>query len=339
MEIKKYDQFKDEPVNEELIGELIKAAKGALKNFLTNISTPFKSLKDDFKKGLKTEQAKTRFIQNLDTTLKNATTAIQKAKDEAEINSMTDAFFKQIAEQEAEFDKDIKTIKEGAEQTPGGGQVKNAMIAGKVMLGMVKDQFQKMKVEFDKRYAAAKDLNAKKQVAIQRLKDAIETTKKKLNDPKALETAIQAYKTENKIEGGSTTGLSADIIKTYGAAKQEDLVGKEVRYKTKKYDSNKKPEEQPENIGKLKVLRVDPDGLFFDGEKEDFKKPFDQVLPATEAGTNVKKAKEVLGRIENDEEKMGKVAKFAEFVEKDENKAKVDEIEKIIGGGTQTPTA
>lgn len=338
MQIRKYESFIEEPVNEELIGEIIKAAKGALKGFLTNITTPFKNLKDDFKKGLKTEQAKTRFIQGLDTILKNATDGIQKAKDEAEINSMTDAFFKQIAEQEADFDKEIKSIKEGAEQTPGtGGQAKNAMIAGKVMMGMVRDQFQKMKVEFDKRYASAKDLAAKKQVAIQRLRDTIETTKKKLNDPKTLETAIRTYKNENKIEGGSA-GISADILKTYNSTKSEELVGKEVRYKTKKYDPNKKPEEQPENIGKLKVLRVEPDGIFFDGEKEDFKKPFDQILPATESGANAKKAQEVLTRIKNNDDKMGKVAKFAEFVEKDENKDKVAEIEKIIGGVT-TPTA
>jgi hypothetical protein len=71
-------------------------------------------------------------------------------------------------------------------------------------------------------------------------------------------------------------------LKSYGVEKKEDLVGKEVRYKTKAYDANKKPEEQPENIGKLKVLKVTPDGLFFDGEKEDFEKKMADVLPGAE---------------------------------------------------------
>jgi hypothetical protein len=89
--IRKYESFKEDrtdSVNEELIGELIKAAKGAFKNFLTGIAAPFKSLKDDFKKGYKLEQTKTKFVQTLDVLLKTATDNIQKAKDENEITSM-----------------------------------------------------------------------------------------------------------------------------------------------------------------------------------------------------------------------------------------------------------
>ena len=56
------------------------------------------------------------------------------------------------------------------------------------------------------------------------------------------------------------------------------------------------------------------------------------------AGENAKKAADALGKIKADEEKMGKVATYAEFIQNDANKDKIGEIEKIIGGG-ETPAA
>ena len=345
--IRKYESFKQnqtEPLNEELIGELIKAAKGALKNFLTGIAAPFKSLKDDFKKGYKIEQTKTKFVQTLDILLKTATDQIQKAKDENEINSMFDGFIKQIAEKEVEFEKESKSIKEsvineGVGDTPepgemSGNKVQNSMIAGKVMFGIVRDEYQKLKMEFDKRYAAAKDLASKKQVVIQNLKKLIDESKKRISDTKNITQGVDKFKQENKIVG--TKGLSPEILKSYGSTKAEDLVGKEVRYKTKTYDPSKKPEDQKENIGTLKVLKTTTNGLFFDGKEADFEKKFDEILPVTTGGQNEEKVKTVLTRLKGNEDKMGKVATYAEFVEKDENKDKVAEIDKIIG--TQ-PTA
>ena len=59
---------------------------------------------------------------------------------------------------------------------------------------------------------------------------------------------------------------------------------------------------------------------------------------AAPAGENAKKAQEALGKIKADEEKMGKVASFAEFIQNDANKDKVAEIEKILTGG-EAPAA
>jgi hypothetical protein len=112
--------------------------------------------------------------------------------------------------------------------------------------------------------------------------------------------------------------------------KAEDLVGKEVRYKTKEFDKNKKPEEQPDKIGKLKVLSVEKDGLKLDGKEADFVKKMEEILPAESAGENAKKAAETLGKIKGDEEKMAKVAKFADFIQDDKNKDKLTEIEKMM---------
>ena len=281
--VKTYESFKvnkkEEELNEEFLGDIFKAAKGALKNFLGGLMTPFKSLKDDFKKGLKFEQVKTKFVGAIDSILKVSTDNINKAKDEGEINQMIDAFRKQIDEKMAEFDKEIKTVKESKIFE---GAVQDSLIGGRVLFGMFKDEMTRLKGDFDKKFAAAKDLNSKKQARIAEIKAIVDGFKKKINDEKLVKAATDKYKTENKIESGGPTGDESTLLKSYGVEKKEDLVGKEVRYKTKAYDANKKPEEQSENIGKLKVLKVTPDGLFFDGEKEDFEKKMADVLPGAE---------------------------------------------------------
>jgi hypothetical protein len=306
--IRTYESFKvnknEEQLNEELLGDVFKAAKGALKNFLGGLLAPFKSLKDDFKKGLKFEEIKTKMNGALDTMLKNATANINKAKDEAEIVQMIDAFMKEIDEKMLEFDKEIKAVKESKIYE---GKVQDALIGGRVLFGMLKDEYNRVKEDFDKKYAAAKDLNAKKQMAVARIKAVVDGFKKKVGDEKLVKAATDKYKTDNKIEA-TPAGENPDLLKSYGVEKKEDLVGKEVRYKTKAYDPNKKPEEQPDNIGKLKVLKVTPDGLYFDGEKEDFEKKMTDILPGEVKTENPEETvKSELGKIKTDPNKMKKV--------------------------------
>lgn len=307
--VRKYESFKvkknEEKLNEELLGDVFKAAKGALKNFLGGILAPFKSLKDDFKKGLKFEEIKTKMNVALDTMLKNATDNINKAKDEVEIVQMIDAFMKEIDEKMLEFDKEIKSIRESKIYE---GKVQDALIGGRVLFGILKDEYNRVKEDFDKKYAAARDLSAKKQMAVARIKAIVDGFKKKVGDEKLIKAATDKYKTDNKIES-VTSGEDPDILKSYGVEKKEDLVGKYVRYKTKAYDQNKKPEEQTENIGKLKVLKVTTDGLFFDGEKEDFEKKMADILPGEVKTENPEESiKAALGKIKSDTEKMKKIS-------------------------------
>jgi hypothetical protein len=306
--VKTYESFKSrnkESVNEEFIGDIFKAAKGALKNFLGGLMAPFKSLKDDFKKGMKFEQVKTKFVGAIDSILKVSTDNINKAKDEGEINQMVDAFRKQIDEKMAEFDKEIKTVKESKIYE---GAVQDALIGGRVLFGMFKDEMTRLKEDYDKKFTAAKDLNTKKQARIAEIKAIVDGFKKKINDEKLVKAATDKYKTENKIESGGPTGDESTLLKSYGVEKKEDLIGKEVRYKTKAYDANKKPEEQPDNIGKLKVLKVTPEGLFFDGEKEDFEKKMADILPGEVKTENPEETvKTELGKIKTNAEKMKKV--------------------------------
>lgn len=338
----KYDSFKksqnSEEVNEELLGSLFKAATGAFKNFITGISAPFKNLTADFKRGMKLEEAKKKMSTAIETMLKSATDNINKAKDENEINQMKDAFMKSLDEKMAEFDKEIKTIKES--NLINEGAVQDTMIGGRVLFGILKDELAKIKTTFDQKFAAAKDLAGKKTAAIAGLKTAVENFKKKIADENILKQATDKYKTDNKIQS-TNPGDSGDLLKTYGVDKKEDLVGKEVRYKTKKFDPNKKAEEQPDNIGKLKVLKVTEDGLIFDGEKEDFEKKMDQVLPAEEqkGGNEEEELKTTLGELKGKPE-MSKVLDVAKILKDPQaNAAKIAELDKVISGGEKKEEA
>lgn len=325
--IKMYEDFKSEPESEPIqegIFDMIKSATGAFKNFLGGISAPFKNLANDFKKGMKLSEVRNKISAALDQSLKSATDNINKAKDENEINQMKDAFRKEVDELMAGFDKGIKEIKES--RLINEGAAKDALIGGRVMFGMLKDTMAKLKKDFDVKYAQAKDLASKKTVAIDEIKAVVTDFKKKIQDETQLKQATEKYKEENKIEGGSGSG--DDLIKSYGVEKKEDLVGKEVRYKTKKYDNNKKPEEQKDSIGKLKILKITNDGPMFDGEKEDFVKKWDELLP-----NDVEKEVDLGKKISDvkDPEVKKKISKFVDWVNKTENKDKMVEIEKVIG--------
>ncbi len=199
--IKNYNSFvkhsKSELVKEELLGDLFNAAKGAFKNFLSGIMAPFKNIKNDFKKGLKIEEVKSKMTTALDATLSNAVKNMNASKDENELNQMKDAFLKEIDEKIAEFDKEISSVKESKIFE---GAIQDSLIGGRVLLGIVKDQFQKMKIDFDKKFAAAKDLAAKKQVATQQIKNVVDEFKKRIADTKTIEDLTKKYKEEKGIK-------------------------------------------------------------------------------------------------------------------------------------------
>ena len=205
--IKNYEDFK---VNEEFLGSLLNMAKGAFKSFLNILSAPFKSLKDDLKKSLPREELKRKVSAMLDTLLKGTTDSINKAEDESAINSIIDQFRKEFDEKCIEIDKEIKMVKES--NSINEGALQDSMIAGRVLLGVVRNKAAELKMEFDKKYAAAKDLSAKKGARISEIKAIVDDFKKKVTDDKYIDELINKYKEENKI----ITVLENNLILNWG---------------------------------------------------------------------------------------------------------------------------
>ena len=354
--LKNYENYQT-PVNEEFIGKMLAAATGAFKNFLTNISAPFKSLKDDFKKGMKMEDAKKKMTTTVDTILKSATDNINKAEDENAINQIKDAFRKELDDKIAEFDKEIKTIKESKLITEG--VIKDTMVGARVMMGMLKDTALKFKADFDKKFAAAKDLAAKKAVAADELKQIAAEFKKQIADANAFKKAEDKYVADNKIEGvgggGETIVLDWGDVEVELAAVAGEVAKKHPGYfQITKSGSKKLVVKEGETLlvkisGEVKkgdkvkmtdILRNDkPDPM-----KEYETGALERIVVA---GKEVPSHKFGEAKAEGQEDlvkKLGelktkkpddikKVASFVDFISKDENKDKVAEIDKILGEG------
>lgn len=206
--IKNYQDFKNNNVNEEFLWSLLSAAKGAFKSFLGGLSNAFKSLTDDFKKELPREELKKKITGILDTLLKSTTDSINKAEDESTLNQIMDQFRKEFDERCIQIDKEIKTVKESKLNE----SLQDSMIQGRVLLGMVRNKMAELKMEFDKKYAAAKDLAGKKASRISEIKMVVDDFKKKVTDDKYIDDLVNKYKEENKI----VTVLKNNLILNWG---------------------------------------------------------------------------------------------------------------------------
>lgn len=355
--INNYQRFRDEQINEEFLGALLAAAKGAFKNFLTGIAAPFKSIKDDFKKGLKREELKAKVTGMLDTLLKTTTDNINKAEDEGILNQIIDQFTKEFDEKCIEIDKEIQAVKESNGFLILEGAVKDSMIAGRVMLGMVKQKAAELKMEFDKKVAAAKDLAGKKAARVAEIKAIVDDFKKKITDDKYLDEQIAKYKTDNKIEGGEAQG--GNIILDWGDVEievrklEDDLSNKHPGYLQVIKSGSKKlvVADGQEVLAKLPIEikkgdKVKLTEIIRNGQPDPMKEyetgsierivnekgeevdnyKFEEVKAEGQEDL-VKKLGELKAKKPDD---ISKVSKYVDFISNDANKSKMEEIDKII---------
>ena len=128
------------------------------------------------------------------------------------------------------------------------------------------------------------------------------------------------------------------------------VVGDTVIYKREKFvqadwdkltdDDKKKPNEgkvkeitDKEEIGMKKISKIEGDKISFEGAE--FTKTAGDILMKVEAGAEgdeSKKTAETLSKIKGDPEKMKQVNTYAEFIQKPENKDKIEQVNKILSG-------
>lgn len=294
-----YKSYKSEKVNEELLSDVFKSAKGAFKNFLNGLMIPFKNLKDDFKKGLKIEEVRTKMNAALDNMLKNSAANIQQCKDESELNQISDAFLREIDEKITEFDKEIKTVKESMINESVG---QDALITGRVLFSFIKDEYNKSKQTYDKKFADAKNLETKKNITFQRLKSIVDFYKKRISDENIITQSIEKYKQENKISSADN-----NILKSYGVKKTEELVGKEVSYKKDEFNPADNEEKQAEMTanGEVKSVIKNQITIFNKNINQEITKDIKDLLPHKDSSVN--DIKDQLGKIKDDTSKMKKI--------------------------------
>jgi hypothetical protein len=324
--LKKYESF-IEPVNEEFLGALYNAAKGALKSFLGKISEPFKSAKEEFKKGMAREEVKKSMITKMDSLLKLGSTEMNKAEDEAALTAMRDAFRKDIDAQIAEFDKEIKTVKESVNINEG--KVQDALIGARVAFGMIKKKAGELKLEFDKKYAAAVDLAAKKKVAIEEIVAVVNDFKKTVMNDEIFKKAEAEYKTVNKIVTTSEYKVGDELI----YLRKGQL---KTAWDALTDEQKKAIEEKPASdiVYVDKVEKIEGDKFSFtDSEDRTFVKTSAEIIGKSET-TGVDPSTDLtkkLGELKaKNPDEIKKVSSFVDFINKPENADKYAEIQKII---------
>lgn len=294
-----YNQFKNSNLNEGWVGDALKSASGAFKNFLTNIGAPFKNLVNDFKKGMKIEDVKNKISQTMDISLKSATDSINKAKDEQEINNIKDSFTKEIDTKIAEFGAEISKIKE-SKIYEGVGQ--DALIGANVIFGMFKDAYQKRKIEFDKAFAAAKDTGTSDGVTFDWGDVEIEFGKLKVNGKES-----EFYKIS---KSNSKKILVGDLFKASGKATKGQI---SIFTDITRDDKVIQPEYKTGNLEKILVAGKEVNEYTFGGGSSE--------------SDEAKQLQDSLGKIKSDKDKMGKVLNFVKNIE-DSNK--MDQVSKIL---------
>lgn len=343
MQVVKFSEYKK--VNEEFIGALIKGALGKLFNLF---NSAFKDLSDDFKKLFNEDDPSTIkdiVLKNFDQAIDGAQKEITNLKSDGDVLGIMDNMVTSLVGLGNGLAKDVETAF-GKEKAKPIETVAKAILMGSKeadFVGIVgaidpnsgllkKDiNFKFSKKNFVTEVNKGKDLNGKKAIANKFFDDLQKSIKVEV------EKAVTDDEVKNlfsKLGGGGT-----DL---------ELKVGDTVIYllkdkKKEEYDPKKKPEEQNTVVGVKKIEKIEGDKITFldkDGKPTIIKTKVEIMgkSEATPAGENAKKAQDALGKIKADEEKMGKVASFAEFIQNDANKDKIAEIEKILTGG-QAPAA
>jgi len=337
--IKKYESFKEgEKTNEEFLGALYNAAKGALKNFLGNIAAPFKTLKDDFKKGMDKEKVKQTMIAKMDALLKAATDGINKAEDEEALTNMRLDFGKQIDDQIADFDKEVKVVKES--NSINEGKIQDALIDARVAFGMVKKKAAEIKADFDKKYAAALDLAAKKAVAISEIKTIVDDFKKTVMNNEIFKKAEEEYRKANQIANAPATDYKVGEELIYLRKGQQKATWDALTDEQKKAPTT---DETAKNIVNVKkVDKIEGDKFTFTGKdgKQIVKTTAEIVgkteVPVEEGEVDEEKLKADLGELKTDKEQMKRVAKFVDFIKTKADK--LPEVDKLLGGEGEAAT-
>ena len=337
MRVKRYSEI--EPVNEEILGKIV--------NFFKNMWN--KSIEELEKLGNDPNDVKDYILKNTLNTKDDTNVFSQLLTDFGKLPGANDqACLDLVANM---LDKETGSL---------GKQGIGVLFSDKRLQGEDMKARRRM-MEFTINSARDKVINDLKfQVdPKKRNPDNLDDTNHLPDLKKALKGAADDAKKKEATLNFINTKLIPTLINNVKAVREEDIkktlekegielpadfeVKDVVKYKTKKYDPNKDEDDQPEGgIAQGEVRKIDGNNVTIFNSKlnAEIKKTKEEIIGKAEVteeqkGENAKKAADQLGKIKGDEDKMGQVAKFAEFIQNDANKDKIAEIEKILGGEAQ----
>jgi hypothetical protein len=370
MEIEKFGQFKEnELIKEEFI---IKAIKGALSKFANLFAAPFKDLPKDFKDMFKEDEPNSLvnvIMTNFNQAIDGAQKELNNIQDESAVMGIMDNFCTNLIDLANNIGKDVETAL-GKGKSKAIVELSKAIILGNKQIDFVgivglidplKGLTKKdVKYKFSKQFYITelnkgKDLKSKKALAMKFLDNFQIDLKKRIAVDVTPEEMEELYKTLKQKTGVKEEGK---IVLDWGDVELEIVAveGQKGLYKVLKSGSKVLVVEEGKEITakisgtakkgqRIKLTELTKGGspLSIKGKPEYETGPLERIVvndkevpehsfSEGDAGEEVKKAQETLGKIKNDPDKLSKVAKFAEFIQDDKNKDKVEELIKQMSG-------
>ena len=348
MEIKKFKE-----INEEFIGDIVKGSLGKLFNMFTS---PFKDLSNDFKTMFKDNDPnsiKTIVMNNFNQAIEGAQKEIPNISSDSDITNIIPKMIDSLVKLANGLDKDVVTAL-GKEKSKPASTIAKAVILGSKeakwagIVGLLDPNISKQnsgivvnykynRNAYDKfindaaKKGASNPLKAKRDAAIKFLDEMKKDMKLQL-DKEFTQEEVQKLYNDIKNKGvlnnsGYKVGDSVNYI----------LDNKKDEFLRLTDDQKKNTKEDPTKslIGTGKIEKIENGKYTIAYGNNKTQKKLDEIIGKSEIieGDNAKKLHKTLGEIKGDEEKMGQILKFSEFISNPSNKSKIPDIEKIIGGG------
>ena len=348
--VKTFESFRYQKVskiNEEFI---IGMLKGALGKVMSAFGQTFKDMANDFKNAFKEDDPssiKGIIMQNFNQAVDAAEKALNnKEVDEAIVKGLMDKMVQDLVALAAGIDKDVIAAV-GKDKSKGPKDVAKAIILGNKKAGWsgivglldplkgqsgIKTNYKYSKTNYEKAIDEAKDIKLKKSTAIKFLDEMQKDIQTQLDKEFSEEEIQKVYSDANA--GGSDIGeMNYDKLKVFYDKKTPViylLKGK----KRENYDPNKKPEEQTEVVGVKPINTLNdqnkPDSVVFLNQSNQpiIKKSYADIIgPTDEESDEAKSAKEKLGKIKDDKEKMKIIGDVADALS---DPKKAEEIKKLL---------
>lgn len=339
MKIKKFNEF--EPINEAALGGLIKGALGKLFNVF---SAPFKDIAKDIKNAFKEEDPnsiKGIILTNFNQAVDDAQKQINDLKDDSEVLDIMNNMIKGLTDLGNNIGKDVSSAFGGEKKSDPIKEIAKAVILGNVeakwsgIVGLIdfnsslykKDTNYKFsKKNYIDQVNKGKDLKEKKNISNKFLDSMQKDIKIQLDKEFTEDELKKIYSDAGKKVGLETMDYAK--LKVFYDAKTP------VMYKRLGYDESKKPEDQKDKVGVKNIDELNDQGevKFKDNVGGIIVKKYSDILGPVEVkmGENAKKVSTSLGKIKSDEEKMGQIAKFADFLQDPTKADKIKDIEAVI---------
>ena len=282
---------KEEMINEEFVGKLV---KGVLGKLFQTFTAPFKDLVNDIKNAFKDDDPKSIkgiILTNLNQGVDNAQKIIRDKSIQApgDVTNIMTQFITTLTDLANGIGKDFNTAIENKSKASGANEVAKAILLGskeaqwKGIIGLLSDatyKYSKAKYEQAITDSTQKKngpdaLKAAQNTAITFFDNFQKDITTQINNELTEEEMKKIYEDSVKKGGGSVSKYDYKQLKEFYDKKVP------VRYKKKDYDDSKKPEEQEDQVGKKIMNGLDDKGVVTFLDKYDqptIKKKYSDIL-------------------------------------------------------------